>query len=399
MDSSILYSNILESMDNGVITFDRAGKVITFNGAASKILGIQIENALNRLNSELFFGNEKNDEFNDILITVICEQKTFFYKEVSFWRDDKSVVSLGVTSSLLKDEHGNLYGSVLVLSDLTERKKAMFLENTLSRYISREVVNLILRKPEDLILDGEEKDITILFTDIRNFTSMSENMNPKDIVTILRDYFEAMVKVIFKYNGTLDKFIGDAMMCVYGAPVDQSNHAENAILSALEIKKELKKFNNSRINSGLSEIKIGIGINSGTAITGNVGSKERLEYTAIGDSVNTASRLESTNKIYGTTIIVSENTHDRVKGKFISREIDVVNLKGKEIPVKIFEIINTIKDATNEEKELISIYNEALRLFHNKKFKNAKNEFDKVLKIKTDDLVSIMYMKKCLEEG
>lgn len=399
MNDSVLHTNVLESMEDGVIAFDTKGKIITFNNAASKILGIECEDALNKLNSELFFNIPENDDFNDILITVIREQKTKFYKEVSFCRNDGTLISLGVTSSLLKDKFGLITGSLLVIADLTARQKAYFLEKTLSRYISKNVVNLILENPDDIILDGEEKSVSILFSDIRNFTTLSENMAPKDIVYMLRKYFEVMVNVVFEYEGTLDKFIGDAIMCLYGAPIYKNNHAEMAVTSALVMLRRLRVLNEELSEEGFPVLKIGIGVNSGNAIAGNIGSKERLEYTAIGDSVNIASRLEGLNKEYGTSLIISKDTYDQVKHYVVAREIDVVVLKGKEIPVRIYEVLNTINDSTELENKIIEIYNNGLKLYKEKKYNAAREKFENVLKIMPNDLPSVLYIKRCLEKG
>ena len=236
-NTTMLYENILDSMDNGVIALDFEGKIITFNVAASKILGIDVEHALGKYYPEVFFELQGNDEFNDVLINVIYTRQTHVYHEVTFSRDKDTVVPIGITSSLLKNDQGIEYGVVSVFSDLTEAKKREFLQDTLTRYVTKQVVDLILEHPESIILDGEEREATILFSDIRGFTSIAEKMEPKELVQMLCEYFTIMAGAVFNFQGTVDKFIGDCIMAIFGAPTPQPNHAELAVSSALEMKR------------------------------------------------------------------------------------------------------------------------------------------------------------------
>ncbi|MBD3308393.1 PAS domain-containing protein, partial [candidate division KSB3 bacterium] len=216
-NTAMLYENILDSMDNGVIALDFEGKIITFNAAASRILGIDTDQALGKYYPEVFFEFQGNDEFNDVLINVIYDRQTYMYREVTFMRDEQTAVPLGITSSLLKTEQGHEYGVVSVFSDLSEVKKRQFLQDTLTRYVTKQVVDLILDHPENIILDGEERQATVMFSDIRDFTSLAEHMNPKELVQMLRAYFTLMVGAVFKFQGTVDKFIGDCIMAIFGA--------------------------------------------------------------------------------------------------------------------------------------------------------------------------------------
>ena len=291
-NSAMLHENILDSMDNGVIALDFEGRIITFNAAAARILGVSAESALGKYYPEIFFGLEGNDEFNDVLINVIYTRQTHMYQEVQFVSEEGDAVPLGINSSLLKDEQGAEYGVVSVFSDLSEVKKRQFLQDTLTRYVTKQVVDLILDNPESIILDGEEREATVLFADIRSFTSLSEKMEPKELVQMLREYFTLLVEAVFAFQGTVDKFIGDSIMAIFGAPSPQSNHAERAVRTALAMKKALVTFNDRRNQQGKDSIHIGVGINTGEMVVGNIGSEQRLEYTAVGDAVNLASRLE-----------------------------------------------------------------------------------------------------------
>jgi adenylate cyclase len=180
---TMLHENILDSMDNGVIALDFEGRIITFNKAAGRILGVLVEDALGKYYPEVFFELPGNDEFNDVLINVIYTRQTYLHREVNFMRDEDTAIPLEITSSLLKNDQGQEYGVVSVFSDLSEVKKRQFLQDTLTRYVTKDVVELILEHPENIILDGKERTATVLFSDIREFTSISEKMQPKNWCT------------------------------------------------------------------------------------------------------------------------------------------------------------------------------------------------------------------------
>jgi adenylate cyclase len=391
----MLYENILDSMDNGVIALDFEGKIITFNNAASQILGIDPSQALGKYYPEVFFQLEGNDEFNDVLINVIDTRQTHFYREVSFVRNENTIVPIGITSSLLKDDKGTDYGVVSVFSDLTEIKKRKFLQDTLIRYVTKQVVDLILENPETIVLDGEEREATILFSDIRGFTSLSERMKPKELVKILREYFTLMVGAVFKFQGTVDKFIGDAIMSIFGAPTPQPNHAELAIKTALEMQRLLAIFNRARIQKGQKPISIGVGINTGDVVVGNIGSEERLEYTAIGDAVNLASRLEGINKEYGTHIIISEFTYHHVKNIIVERELDEVRVKGKYNPVKIYEVMGKAGKISENTEKLRDVFGKGLAYYRKREWDQAIGQFQHALQIVPSDVPSQFYIDRC----
>ncbi|MFH1287244.1 MAG: adenylate/guanylate cyclase domain-containing protein [bacterium] len=213
---------------------------------------------------------------------------------------------------------------------LTERKQKKFIQGAFQRYVSPAVLKELLQDPEKISLYGEEKELTVLFSDIRGFTTFSENLSPKENVAVLNEYFSRMAKIVFKYDGMLDKFIGDAIMVIFGAPIIQENHAERACLCALEMIEEVNKFSN---------FKIGIGINTGNMILGNMGSDTKMDYTVIGDNVNLGSRIESLNKDYKTNIIISETTYQKVKDKFIAKDLGCVTVKGRKAETKIYELL------------------------------------------------------------
>ncbi|MDO8734009.1 MAG: adenylate/guanylate cyclase domain-containing protein [Elusimicrobiota bacterium] len=216
-------------------------------------------------------------------------------------------------------------------------KDRNFIRNTFGRYVSSSVAEAILSGR--LKLGGERKKATVLFSDIRNFTSMSEKLPPEDIVEFLNEYFTEMVSIITKYEGVLDKFIGDAVLAVFGVPISQPGDAHRALFAALEMQERLKIFNETRSKAGKNNINIGIGINTGELVAGNIGSEVRMEYTVIGDTVNVSERIEELNKEFGTKILISENTYKEIKDEVEVREIQSVSIRGKERKITVYEVL------------------------------------------------------------
>ena len=237
------------------------------------------------------------------------------------------------------DEFGLLAGSFNeMIEGLKERD---FIRSTFGRYVTKQVAEAILNGR--IQLGGERLRATVLISDIRNFTSMSEKLSPEEVVDFLNEYFAEMVQVVTKYEGTLDKFIGDAILTVFGVPIPQGNDAVRAVYAALEMREKLSLFNEKRISKGQKEINIGIAIHTGDVVAGNIGSEVRMEYTVIGDTVNLTSRLEKLNKEFGTTILITKNTYDFVKDRVEVREIPPVTVRGKENSIQIYDVIGRKK--------------------------------------------------------
>jgi adenylate cyclase len=200
---------------------------------------------------------------------------------------------------------------------------------------------------------GERKDVTILFSDIRGYTTLTENLGAAEVVSLLNQYFETMVEAVFNHEGTLDKFIGDALMAVFGAPLPLTeNHAWLAVKSAMDMRQRLQEFNQKRIFHSQPQIRIGIGISSGEVVSGNIGSPKRMDYTVIGDGVNLSSRLEGVTKEYGCDIIISEFTYNLCSDHLWVRQLDKIRVKGKHQAVNIYELIgdrSTPLDANTQE--------------------------------------------------
>jgi adenylate cyclase len=272
-----------------------------------------------------------------ILVTVIVV--TFMVSPINVLVDIARKIGKGDLEQKVemkrKDELGELGNSFNeMIKGLKDRD---FIKDTFGRYVSKQVAEAILNGR--LELGGERKRATVLISDIRNFTAISEKFPPEEVVDFLNEYFSEMVSVVIKYEGTLDKFIGDALLAVFGAPIAHADDAKRAVFAALEMQEKLKEFNKKRVKKGKNEIRIGVAVHTGNLVAGNIGSEVRMEYTVIGDTVNLTSRLEPLNKQFGTQILISESTYSEVKDDIEVREIPAVELRGKEEKVKIYDVL------------------------------------------------------------
>jgi len=272
---------------------------------------------------------------------------------------------------------------------LVTERKGRYLKKAFSSYVSPELVNEIVKNPERLQLGGEKREISILFSDIRGFTTLSEGVTPETLVKLLNDYLSPMTRIVMDERGTLDKFIGDAIMAIFNAPLDLENHPVGACRTAVRMIERLTELNKEFSRLGMPQIDIGIGINTGEAVVGNMGSDMRFDYTAIGDSVNLASRLEGLNKYYGTHILVSEATRRQVSDVFTFREVDLVRVKGKNEPIAVYELMI---GRTN----LIEQFQQALALYRKAEFAAAADTFAR-LEEETGDYLSQLYRNRCRE--
>ncbi|MBD2441100.1 GAF domain-containing protein [Nostoc sp. FACHB-110] len=246
--------------------------------------------------------------------------------------------SLNLTVNPLTNPEGGVRGGLIVLEDISQEKR---LKTTMYRYLTPHVAEQVMALGEDALMVGERKDVTILFSDIRGYTTLTENLGAAEVVSLLNQYFETMVEAVFNYEGTLDKFIGDALMAVFGAPLPLTeNHAWRAVQSALDMRQRLAEFNQRRIIEEQPQIRIGIGISSGEVVSGNIGSHKRMDYTVIGDGVNLSARLEAVTKEYGCDIVLSEFTYQLCSDRIWVRQLDKIRVKGKHQAVNIYELIS-----------------------------------------------------------
>ncbi len=277
---------------------------------------------------------------------------------------------------------------------ITQREKKMIV-GAFARFVPEKVVKELLQHPEKLKLGGEERFLTVLFIDLANFTSTSEKLKPAELVNLINYYLTEMTDIILKYDGIIDKYEGDAIMAEFGAPVYFEDHALKACHAALEMHRRLKKLDLSRYKGVVSQLSCRIGINSGNMIVGNMGSRNVFDYTVMGDSVNLASRLEGANKVYGTNIMISEETNKLVKEEFITRELDLIRVKGRQQPVKVFELIAWRKDLLPENlKAMLPVFHTGLRYYQQQEWKKAVECFRYCLEVVPDDGPSRVFLKR-----
>ena len=221
---------------------------------------------------------------------------------------------------------------------VAEGREKQRVKKIFQRYVSRDVCDQLMDNPALASLGGQRRDMSVLFSDIRGFTSVSERGEPEEIVAQLNEYFSRMVPVVFAHRGTVDKFVGDMIMALFGAPLVDPQHAEHAVQTAVAMVEELHRMNAEWTEAGRPTLDIGIGINSGDMVAGNIGSETIMSYTVIGDNVNLGSRLESLNKQFGSRIIISAATRQRLQGRYDIRPLGGVTVKGKTQSVDIFEV-------------------------------------------------------------
>lgn len=287
------------------------------------------------------------------------------------------------------------YASAMSYNAATEGKQKAQIKGMFEKYVDKAVVKQILDNPSLVKLGGEERDLTTLFADIEGFTRMAEQMGPQNTVGMLNSYLTEMSNIIIENHGTIDKYIGDAIMSFWGAPLSDSDQAYNACAAAINMQRKLLALHTKWIHYGRPVVNQRIGINSGRAVVGNMGAETRLNYTAIGDSVNLAARLEGVNKEYGTRLLMSDNTYHKVKDRVLCREMDLVVVMGKTEPVRIYELIALADEVqTDATKNFLESYHNGLEAYKKRAWKSAIDQFQQALSIRRDDIVSNLYIQR-----
>lgn len=262
-------------------------------------------------------------------------------------------------------------------------------------YLSPRVIEELLKDPQKLSLGGEKRQITIMFSDIRGFTSLAEGLTPEELGKLLNEYLTQMTGIVLGSDGVLDKYIGDAIMAFWGAPFDQPHHAERAARTALRMIEVLDQYNREKKWPAGREINIGIGLNTGEAVVGNMGAVKRFDYTVIGDAVNLGSRAESLNKQYGTRIIITEFTRNELGEEFITRLLDKVAVKGKERGVIIYELICTKDKLVPKQKDIIEMYEQAWKYYQNRKWEKSLEILRSLSRLTQDDMAVKSLIERC----
>ena len=284
--------------------------------------------------------------------------------------------------------------SLTLFKFLTEERQKRMIRRAFQYYLHPTVVDQVSHNPQLLTLSGEARELTVLFTDIRGFSAIAEELDPEALVHLLNDYLSVMTQVVFKHNGLLDKYIGDAIMAVYGAPLQAPDHAYQACCTALDMMSELRALQATWRERGLPSMNIGIGINTAAMVVGNMGSDLRFDYTVMGDGVNLASRLEGANKEYGTNIIISESTWGQVKDRIGTRELDIIRVQGKVQCTRIFEVLGR-HPLPPTQTALQCLFEVGLQAYRAQQWEDARQLFQQTLTRYPDDRPSQLYLQRC----
>jgi adenylate cyclase len=381
--------SMLQSMSNGVLTLDEDGRIITCNAAGLRILQRRGGDVVGQPAEAFFIGPnvwvlERVQKVVDSQVAEISMDAELKFKGTRF--------SVNVTVLPLVSVERMKIGTMIIIEDITSEKRV---KSTMSRYMDPRLADQLLERGEE-ILGGTNTLATILFTDIRNFTALTEELGPQGTVGLLNEYFTIMVDCLQREGGTLDKFIGDAMMAAFGIPISKGDDEDRAVRAAISMITELDRWNEQRTGNGLPKIDMGVGLNTAEVVSGNIGSPKRMDYTMIGDGVNLAARLESACKHYHARILISENTLQRLRGTYRIRAVDKVVVKGKREPVGIYEVLDYHTELTfpNMSKVLIG-YEDGLNLYRQGRFEEAIAVFHTVLALNDRDRLAHLYIDRC----
>ncbi len=381
--------SMLESMSNGVLTFDEDGLLQTCNAAGSRIVRRREAELAGLPAAQVFDGNPWVVERIG-RVRETGESDLALEAELAVGGE---TVAANMTFLPLRAADDAPLGTLIVIEDISAEKRV---RSTLSRYMDPELADRLLAGGEHDLLGGTEAVATVLFSDVRGFTTVAEQLGPQGTVAMLNDYFERMVECISEQGGMLDKFIGDAIMAVFGLPVPGAEDADRALRAAIGMIRSLREWSGERAERGEPVIDMGIGLNTDMVVAGNIGSPKRMDYTIIGDGVNLAARLESACKQYGARILLSELTRDELKGVYRLREVDRVVVKGKTTPVSVFEAL----DYHDEESfpnllETLGAFADGLVSYRDRQFERAARSFQAALTANPDDRPSRLYVERC----
>ncbi len=381
--------SVLESMSSGVITLTEDGRIQTCNAAGCRILHAREAEVLTHPFGEFFTGAnewvaERIAKAGDASGTdVLMDSEIVFGEEK---------MNVNVTIQPLISLKSKRLGTMLMIEDISSEKR---MKSTMSRYMDPGLADKLIAGGGD-ILGGQSVEATVLFSDIRSFTTLTEELGAQGTVALLNEYFSIMVNCITQEGGMLDKFIGDAMMAEFGIPIPHDDDPDRGMRAAITMTTELSALNRQRNARGQKSILMGIGLNTDTIVSGNIGSPKRMDYTVIGDGVNLASRLESACKEYSAQILCSENTYKKLRGSYRAREIDRVVVKGKTEPVGVYEILDYHTDETFPNMpEVLNQFRGGLKYYRSGEFDRAIAQFKEALALHPADKLSETYIKRC----
>jgi len=381
---------ILRSTSDGIITLDTGNKILTANDAALGIIRMDRSSVVNQPADELFTGANRW-VLNNVWRVNRTQQREIAV-EMELELDEGEPASVNLAVNPLIDVNEENIGSMIVLEDITSEKRV---KSTMARYMSAEVAEQLLAEGES-VLGGKNQNVSVLFSDVRGFTTISEALGARETVSMLNEYFEEMVDVIFRHHGVLDKFIGDAIMALFGVPFNGEHDADDAVVTANDMFTALSELNRRRTIKGKDLIRIGVGISTGEVIVGNIGSTKRMEYTVIGDAVNLGARLEGATKFYGCNILISEFTKNQLTNGHLVREIDRLQVKGKNEPVAIYEALDHFtEDSFPGLEKTVQAYGAGLGLYRQRDFQGALDSFRQGLSFHPGDKPTRIYAERC----
>jgi len=381
---------MLESMSNAVITLDEDGKVATCNAASFHIMGVQPADIIGKQAGDYFV--EDNAWIMDKVRAVQeTQQSEVMMDRPMVFNEERKSVNATVLPLTSVDRKTHL-GTLIMLEDMTTEKR---MKSTMARYIDPGLADQMMAGGIDL-LGGRETMATILFSDVRGFTTLTESLGPHGTVALLNEYFTIMVDCINAQGGMLDKFIGDAVMAAFGVPVEHDDDADRALRAALLMLTNLDKWNLERASKGQLPVNMGIGLNTDLIVSGNIGSPTRMNYTLIGDGVNLASRLESACKQYASRLLISEFTFRKLKGTYRMRDIDDVIVIGKTEPVRVYEVLDYHDDRTFPNlMEVVGHFKEGRNHYRAGAWDKAISSFKESQALHPQDKLSRLYIERC----
>jgi len=377
---------LVQNLDSGIVTINKALKINTANQTFNTLFGLKNNYLTDTHIDDL--DNVLKPLFKHCKHTINSGEKK--YQEEVEIKIDTKIVIVNLSVLPMQDAKGEVIGAIVVFNDISKEKR---IKSNLSRYIPQHLVKQVMDN-DNLALKGNFSKCSILFSDIRNFTTLTEEFGAIQIVELLNKYFEAMITSVHKYNGILDKYIGDAIMTVFGVPYANMSDSKNAVYCALDMFTMLANLN--KTNKNLPTLNIGIGISTGNVVSGNIGAEKRFEYTVIGDSVNLAARLESATKTYKVNLLICENTYNEVKEYFHCREIDTLLVKGKNIPVKVFTVISDKEQVLTKVQQDFNLkYAKGLSSYKNNKYQEAIQFFQEANLLIPNEGATQVLLKKC----